>query len=440
MSGGNPGRVAHALIVTPTLPPVPGRDMSGIYWRLGLFVAALSRIAERLTLVHFGATDVAAGNPEFEATQSRFWGVPVSTAVVARRTRQETFRGHYLDGVLSLADQKAFFPFLGADQTTALRRHLDAKPDLVLACELPAMTAVLRTAARPHRLFFDITDVLHHAPLRAALTPPFEPGKTLMLAQSPAIFAAERQGVRAARLSFIASDIDRRRLRRLGVRRGVVTVPNATEAPAQPPPICLDPTVLYLGNFEYGPNVEAAERLARHIMPQIRSILPQARLLLAGKDSLALPSRRAAPDWIEYLGFVEDLPALYARARIVCCPLRNGAGTRVKLVEAAAYGKPMVATRIGAEGLAFRDGEAILLRDHDTQIANACVSLLRDDATCTRLGAAARATMLARYLAEPVQADIARRLHAALLAPEPGTAGRAWWPARRRELEVSPGW
>jgi glycosyltransferase involved in cell wall biosynthesis len=59
---------------------------------------------------------------------------------------------------------------------------------------------------------------------------------------------------------------------------------------------------------------------------------------------------------VEFRGFVDDLSALYAETRIVCCPIVIGSGTRIKLVEAASYARPIVATRIGAEGLDFRDG------------------------------------------------------------------------------------
>ena len=70
-----------------------------------------------------------------------------------------------------------------------------------------------------------------------------------------------------------------------------------------------------------------------------------------------------------------------------------GSGTRLKLIEAAGYARPMVSTRIGAEGLAFRDGAEILLRETDEAIAGACVELLRDDGACLRLGAQAREAM-----------------------------------------------
>jgi glycosyltransferase involved in cell wall biosynthesis len=163
-----------------------------------------------------------------------------------------------------------------------------------------------------------------------------------------------------------------------------------------------DKTILFLGLMSYRPNAEAVERLVRRIMPLVWAQVPAARLLVAGLGSESLSAAAGGEDRISYLGFVADLADLYARSRVVCCPLVNGGGTRVKLIEAAAHGKAIVATRCGAEGLVFADGAQILLRDDDAGLAQACVELLRDDAVCERLGGAARGVMQANYAMDGV--------------------------------------
>ena len=147
----------------------------------------------------------------------------------------------------------------------------------------------------------------------------------------------------------------------------------------------------------YEPNIESVMRLVRRIMPLVWQAVPQARLFVAGSGSDALSRASPADARIHYLGFVPDLDELYARSRVICCPMINGGGTRVKLIEAAAYGKPMVATSVGAEGLAFRHDEELLLHDDDAALAEACVQLLVDDALCMRLGSAARLRMQRLY-------------------------------------------
>jgi glycosyltransferase involved in cell wall biosynthesis len=74
----------------------------------------------------------------------------------------------------------------------------------------------------------------------------------------------------------------------------------------------------------------------------------------------------------------------------------------------------MISTRMGAEGLSFRDGEEILLRESDDALAQACVTLLRDDSLCGRLGMAARARMLSLYDARSVETEIERVVRAAM--------------------------
>ena len=166
--------------------------------------------------------------------------------------------------------------------------------------------------------------------------------------------------------------------------------------------------MLFLGTYGYQPNCDAAERLIRHIWPPVRERVPEARLLIAGKGSERLASFKDAPPGVTFTGFVDDLDGLYAMSRVVACPLTAGGGTRLKLVEAASYGRPMVSTRVGAEGLDFEADREIVLRDDDAGFADACVHLLRDDAACDRLGRAARAKMQARYGMDEIAARVAR--------------------------------
>ena len=92
---------------------------------------------------------------------------------------------------------------------------------------------------------------------------------------------------------------------------------------------------------------------------------------------------------MSFPGFVDDLLPWYRRARVVCCPIHHGGGTRVKIIEAAANAKAIVSTRVGAEGLEFTDGSEIILRDDPGEIAAECIRLLGDPRAAATLGAAA---------------------------------------------------
>lgn len=397
------------LVITPTLPVTTGRDSQGVNRRLALFLEALAEGDRPVRLLRLVPDQVVK---EWEGQQRRLnriesehWGHAVDVILVPRRSRTETFYNHYVQGSVSAACQPSFFPFGGSAAVDAISRQLDGPAGLVFVHRLPAMCAVLQTGQRPSRMFFDLDDVEHRMRLRSVMQRPIWPGKLIYAAHIPALLSAERKGAALSRATFVCSERDRRHLLALGMRN-VVTVPNAVRMPAAPSPLVPDPTMLFIGLMTYEPNIECVTRLVRRIMPLVWQTAPQARLIVAGNGSDALPRASSADARIEYLGFVPDLDELYARTRIVCCPMINGGGTRVKLIEAAAYGKPIVATGVGAEGLAFCHNEEFLLHDDDAALAEACARLLVDDALCIRLGSSARLRMQSLYDSSSISREI----------------------------------
>lgn len=367
-----------------------------------LFVDAISRVCSRMSFLHFVPETFIASRKADGFTAQAVWRMPGTMRFAPYARRQETFASYYLKGMVAARHGKAFFPTTGAAQVDAVRQALTPAPHLVFAFQLPAMLPLL--AVRPAApVFFDLDDLVHRVHRRAATTPPLRPGKVAHLLQVPAILAAERSAIRLAARTSVCADADARFLARLGVGKRIVVVPNAVACPVQAPAIPAEPTLLFLGKYSYEPNVLAAERLVRRIWPIVQRARPDARLLLAGGDIERLPSASKPPAGVECLGFVPDLDALYARTRVVCCPLDVAGGTRLKLIEAAAYARPMVSTRVGAEGLAFRNEKEMVLRDDDDEFAASCLELLSDDARCMRLGNAARLRMQECYDADGVR-------------------------------------
>ncbi len=162
--------------------------------------------------------------------------------------------------------------------------------------------------------------------------------------------------------------------------------------------------------------------LAREVWPKVRRALPAARLLIAGlgSDELNLADAGAG---IETLGFVGDLAALYARARLALCPLHIASGTRIKIIEAAMHARPTLSTPIGAEGLAFVPDEAIALADGAEPFARACSDLLGNPARAEAMGLAARETAERLYSPSVVQARLTE-LCREILAGEPAAPTR----------------
>jgi glycosyltransferase involved in cell wall biosynthesis len=166
--------------------------------------------------------------------------------------------------------------------------------------------------------------------------------------------------------------------------------------------------------MSYQPNAQAADTLVRDIWPIVRARVPHARLIIAGARPELLQSYGTADSSVTFTGFVEDLAALYAQARVVCCPIFYGSGIRTKIVEAAAHARAVVSSTLGAEGLAFENDSEIVVRDGVAALAAECVRLLEDALAAERLGTAARARARADYDREAVVFKLERLFAAGL--------------------------
>lgn len=184
-------------------------------------------------------------------------------------------------------------------------------------------------------------------------------------------------------------------------------------------------TMLFLGSFRHLPNQEALTWFMRFVLPRVRERCPQARLMVIGSEA---PQRHVLPeagDAVQLVGFVEDVRDPLRQYALFVCPILSGSGVRVKLLEAFAAGIPVVSTRLGAEGLATKDGEICALADDPESFAMKIVELLatpqkgRDMALRARADVVANRDMAAitARLVESYRAEIRRKRGAARDAP-----------------------
>ena len=399
----------HALIISSLKPPRPGIDVHGTYKRLALHIRALHALGASLEIAYYVTdedvppdADLDAAAARQEPAEAAHWGIPARVRLIRRRRPAGGFVSHYLEGMLSAGDQPAMAPWGGPEQAAAVGHLVDTGPDLVVVNNLHATTALLRSGRRPKRLFFDLDDVQHRVRLRWCKQKPSTPGKILMLTHIPALLLAERAAARAAEATFVCGEEDRAHLARLGLPR-VLLIPNAVDVPAQTAELATEPRLLFVGAMGHGPNQEAAERLVRQILPLVRRQRPDALLALAGQGSEALSFVAPEVVGVELLGFVPDISALYDRCAVFVCPMTNGGGTRIKLLEAAAFGLPIVSTTMGAEGLALKDGVEIVLAETDAALADACVALLNAPASRARIGEAGRCAINKNFNSKTIQ-------------------------------------
>ena len=149
--------------------------------------------------------------------------------------------------------------------------------------------------------------------------------------------------------------------------------------------------IIFVGNMSYLPNIDAATWFVSRIWPKLHSSAPfPVRFVILGSGAPPEVIALARHPGVVVRGGVEDLGFHYGRAALAVVPIRAGGGTRIKLLESANYGVPIVATSFGAAGSGFRSGCELLLADGEGDFVEACIKLLVDRKLACRLTNQAR--------------------------------------------------
>jgi polysaccharide biosynthesis protein PslH len=277
-----------------------------------------------------------------------------------------------------------------------LRRVADSwKPDIVQA-EFGAMGVYLPAATRGGAR----TVVTFHDPEapaaaeRAARSSGAERLMWTFEAMQWRIFSARLLGSIDVAVAF--TDRDARALAAMRGGSSIATVPLGVE---MPPPMVdarepSPPLLLFVGNFNHPPNVDAARVLIDEVYPRLRDRHADLEVALVGAGPPEWLLARAGRG-IHVTGFVPDLAAMLQAATVFMAPLRHGGGMRLKVLDALASGKATVGTSLAFEGTgAEHDRHALVADDTDAMCA-AVDRLLRDPVKRVTLGRAARAHVAA---------------------------------------------
>lgn len=181
------------------------------------------------------------------------------------------------------------------------------------------------------------------------------------------------------RQTIVVSDRDRDELRTLNPRLSVEVIPNGVDLyEFRPRPVKRIPALLFVGNYEYAPNVDAALRLVRDILPQVQQRVPKIKVWLVG--NAPPPELRAlASDTVRVTGRVPDVRPYLARAGVFVSPLHLGAGIKNKVLEALAMGCPVVASPLSVDGIAVQNGHDAIIGGETEQVEG-IIRLLQDPA------------------------------------------------------------
>lgn len=263
----------------------------------------------------------------------------------------------------------------------------EAQPDAVYVHRI-AGAAMVDGLVEPRRTILDLDNAEH---LRFATLADTSRGLTRWQhrADVPLIRRWLRRSLPEYGAVLLASDDDLEAVKAIAPDANFAMVPNGADI-IEPRPDPGGSVVLFLGDHGYAPNAEGLAWLRAEVLPK----LPQELGVV-----VRVVGRGRVPqgDDIVAVGPVADLAPEWARAVVLVVPLRAGAGTRLKMLDAFAAGVPVVGTSLGVGGVGAVDGEHALIADDAESMVNALVRIVSEPATRARLASAGHNLVCARF-------------------------------------------
>jgi glycosyltransferase involved in cell wall biosynthesis len=147
----------------------------------------------------------------------------------------------------------------------------------------------------------------------------------------------------------------------------------------------MNPDLFFIGSFDWMPNLQGMEWFFKNVWEEVNKIFPALRFVIAGKK---MPESITAlqSDSVIIAGEVPDAKQFILEHGIMIVPLVSGSGIRIKIVEAMALGKTVIATTIAAEGLGLSDGENILIANNADEFVKQIGKCLTDPEFAKQVG------------------------------------------------------
>jgi glycosyltransferase involved in cell wall biosynthesis len=166
-----------------------------------------------------------------------------------------------------------------------------------------------------------------------------------------------------------------------------------------------NPTVLFVGQFKWLPNREATKFLVKEIWPKIKSSMKNAKLWIVGRNPPADILNFAGKD-IQVDGGVEDIRTAYGSSDVLLAPIRNGRGTKYKILEAMATKTPIVGTKLAIKGIDIKDGREALVAQNANDLADKTINVLKNQALGQKLADAAYSLVKEKYSWEKISSKL----------------------------------
>lgn len=168
-----------------------------------------------------------------------------------------------------------------------------------------------------------------------------------------------------------------------------------------------EPELLFMGGMDWYPNRDAVLSFLEHLWPRLSAEHPALRFTVVGRHEGLKAEEGRWEGRVRFAGFVPDVRPYLHRARAFICPMRDGGGTRLKIVDALAAGLPVLSTRLGCEGLSVRHGEEVLFAETPQEWSECVRQIFDDEPLWQRLSAEGRKLIERHYSARTVGARLA---------------------------------
>jgi glycosyltransferase involved in cell wall biosynthesis len=179
---------------------------------------------------------------------------------------------------------------------------------------------------------------------------------------------------------IVCSSQDEYRLSKIDHNLNISVIPNGISIPKNNPvrKVVTPPRLLFVGGLNWYPNQDAIHHFLGEVWPLIKIANSEVSVDIIGR----LPSKKMLnyannDKRIRVHGYVNDISSFYERASIYICPIRDGGGTKLKILDALAHRVPLVADSIACEGLDIDHGVHALMSRTPGDMANNVLLLLR---------------------------------------------------------------
>lgn len=216
-------------------------------------------------------------------------------------------------------------------------------------------------------------------------------------------------------LNVTCSDVDSERLREIAPQSQVLTVPNGVDLQYFYPSGLEKnaSSLIFVGTLNWYPNVEAVIYIANTLWPKLKKLHPDLTFHIVGANPPQQISALAQRDpSFKVHGFVEDIRPMIEQATVYVCPIRDGGGTKLKILDAMAMGAPIVAYPLACEGIEVTPGHDVLFAETDDEFVRQISELLGSPALQQKISRNARKLIEGRFSYEVIGRELAKAFEA----------------------------